>query len=420
MGTTLTADAAATSVRSTGALGDGTGDDTAAFSAAMDAALANSHRVSGGPSGQPQAVVYVPPGTYRLYRLTFKSDVRLEVDAGAVLEQAGGVDAGRNKSDAPFLIIWDGTSATVPLRNVSVVGVGTHAGGVKDLASPVEPGWDIDNSFTMNLDPKTTNANQKLGAIQLLYVDGFLIQNLFSIQNATVPDPAAVKASGGSYPWPTTDKAAILLRPRNDSPANGPFADPHNGSIVHHYNINGPYGYGPNQITSGHNIRISQVYSSGGTALRLETDATKKKSFGGEVRGLTADTIMGVNCNRAVSFAPHGQKNYDVHVTHVVARGCHQGVIESIDESLGAAVRGGFWNSTISMVTVVDGPAAQDPVQLGGSAGAWKIGPSVQSFARDAKATWAVVYSNLSCRGPFASPASPIMAGATRQIPSCQ
>jgi hypothetical protein len=420
MGTTITPDAVATSVRSTGAVGDGTGDDTAAFAAAMDSALAGSHRFAAGPSGQPQAVVYVPPGTYRLYRLTFKSDVRLEVDAGAVLEQAGGIEAARNKSDAPFLIIWDGTSATAPLRNVSVVGVGTHTGGVKDLASPVEPGWNIDNSFTLNLDPKTTNANQKIGAIQLLYVDGFLVQNVFSIQNATLPDPAAVKASGGSYPWPTTDKAAILLRPRNDSPPNGPFADPHNGSILHQYNINGSYGYGPNQITSGHNIRVSQVYSSGGTALRLETDATKKKSFGGEVRGLTADTIMGVNCNRAVSFAPHGQKNYDVHVTQVVARSCHQGVIESADESLGAAARGGFWDSTMNSVAVVGGLQAQDPVQLGGSAGAWKIGASVQSFARDAKATWDVVFSNLSCQGPFPSPANPIMIGATRQVPTCQ
>jgi hypothetical protein len=129
---------------------------------------------------------------------------------------------------------------------------------------------------------------------------------------------------------------------------------------------------------------------------------------------------MGVNCNRAVSFAPHGQKNYDVHVTQVVARSCHQGVIESADESLGAAARGGFWDSTMNSVAVVGGLQAQDPVQLGGSAGAWKIGASVQSFARDAKATWDVVFSNLSCQGPFPSPANPIMIGATRQVPTCQ
>ena len=94
---------------------------------------------------------------------------------------------------------------------------------------------------------------------------------------------------------------------------------------------------------------------------------------------------FGVNCNRAVSFAPHAQKNYDVHVQSVVARGCSQGVIESDDEKLGKAKRGGFFDSTISGVTVISGDAAQNPAQQGGgSAGAWLPGRSAAAFARDA------------------------------------
>jgi hypothetical protein len=386
----------------------------------MDAALAGSHRFPTGPAGKPQAVVYVPPGTYRLFRLTFRSNIRLEVDAGAVLEQFGGINAGQNNANAAYLIIWDGTGPGAPLQNVSIIGVGNHSGGVKDLANPVEPGWDINNSFTMDLDPKSTTANQKVGGMQLLNVDGFLIENLFSIQNATIPDPAAMKANSGVYPWPTSSKAVIVLRPRNDSPLGGPFFDPHNGGLVHMYNIGGPYGYGPDQITSGHNIRISQIYSAGGTALRLETDATKNKTFGGEVRGLNADTIMGVDCNRAVSFSPHGQQNSDVHVTNVVARSCHEGIVESADESLSAAKRGSFTDSTASAVAVFGGASAQDPAQGAASAGAWIIGPSLQSFARDAKATWTVTFSDISCRGPFSAPANPITVGTSRQTPTCQ
>ena len=39
-----------------------------------------------GPSGQPQAVVSVPAGTYRIAGVTFPSNLRMEVDAGATLE----------------------------------------------------------------------------------------------------------------------------------------------------------------------------------------------------------------------------------------------------------------------------------------------------------------------------------------------
>jgi Pectate lyase superfamily protein len=419
-GTTVTPDPRATSVRTTGALGDGVHDDTAAFESAMDSALAGTHRFAQGPSGQPQAVVSVPPGTYRLFRLTFRSNIRLEVDAGAVLEQAGGINAAQNDANAAYLIIWDGTSATAPLQNVSIVGVGSHTGGVKDLADPVQPGWNIANSFTMDLDPRTTNASQKVGGMQLLNIDSFLIQNVFSIENATVANAASMIANSGVYPWPTSSKAVILLRPRNDSPPGGPYADPHNGTITHLYNISGPYGYGPDQVTSGHNINISQVYSMGGTALRLETDATKNKSFGGEVRGLTADTVMGVDCNRAVSFSPHGQNNYDVHVSNVVALSCHQGVVEAADESLSGAKRGAFFDSTISDVEVIAGSEAQDPAPGGASAGAWVVGPSLQSVARDPKATWAVTYRDVSCRGQFAMAANPITIGGTVQTPTCQ
>ena len=138
-----------------------------------------------------------------------------------MLQQAGGRDAGGGR--AKYLIDWDGKDAATPLRNVSLVGVGTHAGGVKQQADPVARGWDITNAFTLNLDPAATGASDKVSGIGLLNVDGFLIENVFSIQNADKANPPA---------WPTSAKAVFVLRPRNDSPLTGPFLQPRNGRIV--------------------------------------------------------------------------------------------------------------------------------------------------------------------------------------------
>lgn len=402
-GETITPDPHATTVRAGGAI-----DETDAFRAAMDEALRGAYRRPNGPSGQPQAVVYVPPGIHRILRLTFPDNVRLEVDAGAVLEQAGGRNAPGGKSR--YLIVWDGKDAATPLRNVSLVGVGENNGGPKTQAEPVASGWNIANAFTMDLDPATTDSNEKVAGIEMLNVDGFLVQNLFSIQNASAPTTG----------WPTSAKAVMVLRPRDDSPLQAPFAQPHNGTVLHHYNIGSPRGYGPNQIGAGDGLRISGVFSQGGTALRLETDATKKKAFGGEIRGLRADTIEAVDCNRAVSFAPHAQDNYDVAVRGVVARGCSQGVIESDDEKLGKAIRGGFFDSTISDVTVTSGTAAQNPAKAGGgSKGAWALGPSQSAFARDETAKWSVAYSNAHCSGSFAQRSDRITLDGAVQAPSC-
>lgn len=393
-------------------------DDTAAFRAAIDAAVRADYRRPGGPGGAPQAVVYVPPGTYRILRLTFADHVRLEVDAGAALLQAGGVEPRGKRSKV--LVVWDGESNTKPLRNVSIVGVGRADHPAKREAGDVEPGWDIASSFTMNLDPEATEGSRKSGGIEMLHVDGFLVQNLYSIQNATMHDPDVVAATKGGYPWPTSSKAVIVLRPRNDSPMTAPFAGPRNGSIVNHYNVDSPRGYGPNQIGSADNVRISRVYSRGGTALRLESDSTKNKDFGGEIRGLRADTIVGVECNRAVSFAPHAQKNRDVDVRGVVARHCAHGVIESLAENLGPKRRGAFTDSSISDVTVIGGPGAQIPARSGGgSLGAWKLGTSVQAVARDQAATWQVAYTEIRCRGSFSEPPAEILVDGRMQAPTC-
>ena len=403
--------AGATSVRSYGASGAGERDDTQAFEAAMTGALSSKVRFARGPLG-PQAVVAVPPGTYRLWDLRFRDDVRLEVAAGAVLEPTQNPTAGSDSGDARALIVWDGAPAQ-PLTNVSIVGVGRRQHAANDFTADAEPGWDLSHSFVFDLDPNRTGGSNILGAMQCFNVRGFLIENVFSVQNGSADSGAGPHG----YASPTSSRAAITLEPRNDSPKAGPFYDPRDGAIVNQYNVGGPYGYGPNQVTSAHNVTFNRIFSSGGVALRLETDATLRKPFGGEIRGLVARHIVGVNCNRAVAFAPHAQRNRDVHVFDVLSRSCQQGVIESKDESLPSDQRGDFTDTSVSSIRVIAGQAAQLPVS--GDSGIWRTGLSLQPFARDSGTAWIVAYTDVRCAGQFTENSDPIDVDGSLTVPTC-
>lgn len=408
----------ATSVLSYGADPSGAVDSTAAFLNAEDAALATTVRYESGPTGAPQAVVYVPPGTYRLLRLPFRSNLRMEVSSGAVLEQAGGRSVTAGAAGPPALIVWDGPGAT-PLTNVTLIGVADSADGPKALAAPLYPGWSVDSDFTIDLDPAATNASVLVTGMLLYNVSGFLIENVFSIENDFQPATTPVTDDGW---WPQSRKAALSLVERPDTPSNGSvFYDPHDGTIDNWYNVNGPKGFGPNQINAGHDLNISHIFTRGGTALRLETDASLKKTWAAEIRGLTASDIVGQNCNRAVVFAPHSQTNYDVHVSDVRSDGCNQGVLESVDEAH-KAVPGAFVNATISDVQVTAGTQAQ--VGTFASAGSWIVGQSTQAFGKDKSIStrpWAVVYTagTYSCTGAFAKRSNVITTTAGRIQPKC-
>lgn len=410
----------AVSVRDHGALGQGTGDDTSAFISAMAAAgRSGTVRYPAGPTGAPQGVVYVPAGTYRLLNLTFPADMRMEVDAGAVLEQAGGRNATSPtgySSPGPAVVLWDGPPGE-PLRNVSLVGVGTATGGVKSRAGSVAPGWSIDDDFTLDLDPLATNANNLVSGLMAMNVDGFLVANVFSLQNDS--QPATAPTTSADW-WPSSRKAALGLRARSDSPVDrSAFYDPHNGRIANWYNVHSPRGYGPNQVNSGHNLVLTHIYTQGGTALRFETDASNQVKFGSEVRSVTADDIAGANCNRAVSFAPHFQANYDVHVRNVRATACYQGIVEAVDRGIPVDRRGGFLNSTVSGVTVKGGTGAQVPVL--DSSGLWTSGTSSQAFGRDSQDSWAVTYTagGVVCGGAFRWPSDPIRTTTGFIQPAC-
>ncbi len=264
------------------------GNDTAGFAKAISAASA-----VGTPTAP--AVVSVPPGVYRLFRLGFKSNVDVKVSSGATVEEYG-------TSPGP-LITWDG------VQNVTLEGVGGR--------------------FTMNLDPKATGASTAVMGISVLGVTNFTIAHISVIQNQS-------NLSGGA---PDNGHAAFVYRAKSLS------TEPTNGLMQDVVEVGGPKGYGPTQITGGRNLTFDSISSDGGTALRIETD-------GGGVLGVqwvAAHNISCTNGNKAFSLIPHGHPSSNVAVNGVSSNNCEY----SFKTASGAT------NVTITNVVSVAGKTAQ-------------------------------------------------------------
>jgi hypothetical protein len=381
------------------------GNDTAAFTAAMsDAVALNPACYSAGPSGAPQAVVYVPAGTYRLAGLLFPSNVRMEVDAAATLQLPANRPAVPSATWTP-MIVWDTTRNGQPaVSNVTLTGVGSNLDSRKSAAAlaggPALALFDLSHDFTMNLDPATSGSTNYNPGMNIANAQYFLIQNFFSIQNSSVAagDPMAV------FPWPTSGRAVLELHARKDSPIAGPFIQPKHGVISNHVNINSPRGFGPNQINAGEDLTFQNIYSSGGTALRLETDGSMNTNGtpdrGAKIDHLVARNIVGQNCNRAVSLSPHAQANFNVDVSGVWAYSCYQGVVAAVDNSIPATLAGRFSNATVNNLHVLGGTAAQ----LDSTVGLWDVGTSQAPVRLIAGLTWVPQITVVEAAGAFTKP----------------
>ena len=154
--------------------------------------------------------------------------------------------------------------------------------------------------------------------------------------------------------------------------------------------------------------------------MRFETDASEGKLFASEIRGVTADDVVGQDCNRTVIFAPHAQNNYDVHVTNVQSAGCGQGCW-SLPTRRATPAPGAFFQSSIAGVVVTSGSAAQ--VGSPGTNGVWTVGQSGAAFAKDVatQASWSVVYAagTYRCSGSFSAQPSLIMTTVGLVQPTC-
>lgn len=403
-----------------GLTGDATVDPNAtrAFARAISDAFRASLRRGDGPSGSPQAVVYVPPGSYRLAGLALPSDLRLEVDAGAVLEPiAKPATVSRND---PIQLLQLGTAdKTRQISNVSVVGVGAAANDLKQRAEPTFNGWDISGYFTVDLDAVDTGSTNDYAFATLINVSDFVLSDLYVVQNNTIPYCTNVDSTcpvdRGPYPGPTSARAAVVYKPSNQSGlAPGPFYDPTNGSLTNMYTIGSPYGFGPTQVASGHNLAFDNLFSAGGTTLRLETDDTNR-FYGGEVKTVYADNIVGMNCNRPVALSAHKQANRDVHISNVTAVSCNNGFVQTADRASGPGV---FLDSTIDGISVTGGATAQVP--LAGTNGSWFEGQSVRPVSvNPGSLSWSAAVTGFSCAGTFSYPSNRFLLDGVRQAPRC-
>jgi hypothetical protein len=286
------------------------------------------------------------------------------------------------------MFVWDSVSKRAPaLRNVSLVGVGSTLTAQKQAIAatggPVMAPFGLAGDFTMNLDAAATGSTNYNTGIELVNVQNFDIENLLTIQNSTNQPAGALVA------WPTSARAVIRLHARSNSPVHGPtFMQPKYGTIHNQVNVNSPRGYGPNQVNGAQYVTFSDIYTRGGTALRLETDGSTSNNgtprIGATVDHLVGRHLVGVNCNRAVSLSPHGQHNGTVDIDDVSAYSCNQGVVAAFDNDMLPQYYGRFDNASVRGLRVVGGYSAQ----LDSTATLWVTGESMMQYYIAPGLTW--------------------------------
>jgi hypothetical protein len=154
------------------------------------------------------------------------------------------------------------------------------------------------------------------------------------------------------------------------------------------YTVSAPPGYGPVQFGSGVGIRVDGMYSQGGTALRLETDAQKGRYS--ILDRLTARRIECSGGNAAVSLSPHDQVNGEVRIHGVTAVGCAYGV--KVRDGCRGGCGGSFdAASRLADIRVTGGDDAQLMTHDG-----WRVGGSVLGVLDDAR-RYSVQVSGVSC-----------------------
>jgi len=365
--------------------GTDTNDDTAAFTEAVrQASIATNKQFAQGPTGAPQGVVYVPAGTYYIRDVQLKDNVRVEINAGAVLKQTL-VKSDKNANGVSLFVIGSSkyrtAVPTAPLQNVSLVGVGQSATMAGIPKPATYNGWDISGSFTVNADPATTDASQLLKPLSLMYANGVLIQNVFGIANnsdVTNRNPLNSYNRGSGVNVQST-----LIWGNNQVNIRGTtsYYGPTNVTINNVYATKQTFGYGAIQLQSARTFDVKNIFSEGGTALRLESGVpgaetltsygcVRRQQGGGgtdckctetspcalnyfsEINGVVADNISCLNGNTAVSLLPHEQTNSNVTVTNVRSDNCYSGVLGGYTGDPRIANKGLFSNVTINGLTV--------------------------------------------------------------------
>ena len=264
-------------VSSYGAKGDGSSNDTAAFAKAISAAS------SAGSTARP-GVVYVPKATYALANVILRSNVTVNVEAGTTMKLAAGATG-----NSAIFYLGNYTSGEASwIDNVTVTGV--------------------NGSYTMDVARSTAPRGH-----------GFTVKNVRHFEISNVQGMLSNSATSGLPP--SSQAAFITFHSTSASRIGATLYHPVDGLIKNVSVTNAPYGYGTTQVTAGEDLDFENISSTGGIALRMETDGNSDVLDGVEAHGITCR-----NGHAAVSFSPHDQNNGQVHIYDVNAVSCSEGV----------------------------------------------------------------------------------------------
>jgi hypothetical protein len=244
--------------------------------------------------------------------VTFRSNVRLEIDSGVGLVYGWSADGA--------MFEWDGVTNISITRGDPRHGTGRRAGRF----------W---------IDTSHGGRASKQHAIVMENASYWLIEYMHTTQQVQ------------------TNAAAVVARSNNGSVTIG--TSPRFGIYRHHSNDGSPSGYGPNQLVSLSDAYIYDIWTEGGTALRFETDGN---AVG--VHRIIADQLYCQYGNRSVALTPHAADSDHVTITNLRALSCFEGLVEG-NNNFGSQQGGLFRTTTVTGGCVVAGTNAEDRVPVG-------------------------------------------------------
>jgi len=419
-------------------------DATVALQAALDeASLSRVGRVPGEDADRTaQGRVYMGPGAYALATVFLPSNVRLEIDPGATISPLAGEDIvfqlgriGRTPGMGTevhniTITAGDGCGGRGIARSRAGPEVGSTnfrgndpevaqawpsgapTRGLTNAAIPWSSDWPVETMWVFDLDPRATGASFEVTGFQFVYATDVRVERVFSIQNAeryAADDPSTTGVNEANQLVPNVASRTTVMMfepiPFSTDTARATARMPRRIHIGWHYNILSPPGQGPNQVRACIDCTFEHIFSHGGVALRVETDAiatscpTNDCSCAGQpttgplgadgsltgfreyatVDALSASFIEGVFGNRAVMFNPHCLTNGTAVVEHVRATGQGEAVIGEAPENgrPGEAALGGA--GSFALVTVreiaafgAEGAQFRTTMGSGGVPGGWR------------------------------------------------
>jgi hypothetical protein len=227
--------------------GAGHADDSRAFAAA----IAHASRLGGGR-------VYVPPGTYRIQNVT--------ILAGVVVYTAPGV-------------IFKPLISPTPTSACFILGTANY----EDTGYADKCGFS-GGPCVFDFSEYNSSTARWVRPISILNARGFLVED---VEGQTVPDQNVV--------WLDRNAAGV-------SPSEG---------VIRRIRARGaPFHYGAVQICSATGIRVSEIWTDGGIAVRVETDGASG-GLGNRVQDLSVANVhatgrWGASGKAAVAVISHG------------------------------------------------------------------------------------------------------------------